>query len=268
MVESHAILGSTLGLATLTSTVGVFGLAGPGAHLPSGLEAGSHAIIGSRLGMRPGSSVSNGGVGSRLGIGPQLSLWNLISSQEQSDDPSKIGIAFTTSTKRDSGWIIDSEATDHMTYDEFLFHHLTVPPKENVITANGEIAPVIGAGSIALTSSLSLHNTLHVPSLLNHLLSVGQVTEQLDCVVLMFPTFCLLQYIQTRTIIGRGTKRRGLYYVDDVVPGQVNQVSSDHNNKVKRIWLWHRRLGHVSFGYLRKLLPSLFNGISDSDFQC
>ncbi|KAB2606961.1 hypothetical protein D8674_006678 [Pyrus ussuriensis x Pyrus communis] len=60
----------------------------------------------------------------------QLSLLNLISSQEQYDDPSKIGIAFTTSTKRDSGWIIDSGATDHMTYDESLFHHLTVPPKE------------------------------------------------------------------------------------------------------------------------------------------
>ena len=115
---------------------------------------------------------------------------------------------------------------------------------------------------------LSPHNTLLVPSLLNHLLFVGQVTEQLDCVVLMFPTFFLLQDIQTRAIIGRGTKRRGLYYVDDVVPGRVNQVSSGHNNKVKRIWLWHRRLGHASFGYLRKLLPSLFNGVSDSDFQC
>ncbi|KAM2798566.1 hypothetical protein COP1_003513 [Malus domestica] len=84
----------------------------------------------------------------------------------------------------------------------------------------------------------------------------------------MFPTFCLLQDIETRAIIRRGTKRRGLYYVDDVVPGRVNQVSSGHNNKVKRIWLWHRQLGHASFGYLRKLLPSLFNGISDSDFQC
>ena len=89
-------------------------------------------------------------------MGQQLSLLNLISSQEQSDDPSKIGTAFTTSANQDSGWIIDSGATDHITYDESLFHYLTVLPKENVITANGEISPVTGAGSIAFTPSLSL----------------------------------------------------------------------------------------------------------------
>ena len=56
----------------------------------------------------------------------------------------------------------------------------------------------------------------------------------------------------------------------DVVPGRVNQVSNGHNNnKVKRIWLWHRRLGHASFGYLRKLLLSLFNGMFQThDFKC
>ena len=103
--------------------------------------------------------------------------------------------AFTAPTKRDYGGIINFGIMDHMACDEFLFHHLTVPPKENVITANSEIASVIGAGFIAFTPSLSPHNTLLVPSLSNHLLSVGQVTEQLHCVVLMFPTFCLLQDI-------------------------------------------------------------------------
>ena len=78
---------------------------------------------------------------------------------------------------------------------------MTSPSKEDVITANGDVAPVTGAGSISLTPSLSIHNALLVPSLSNHLLSVGQVTEKLDCVVLMFPTFCLLQDIQTRAII-------------------------------------------------------------------
>ncbi|KAM1495251.1 hypothetical protein ACFXTO_029995 [Malus domestica] len=36
-------------------------------------------------------------------LGPQLSLLNLIACQEQSDNLSKIGTAFTASTKRDSG---------------------------------------------------------------------------------------------------------------------------------------------------------------------
>ncbi|KAB2617029.1 hypothetical protein D8674_012898 [Pyrus ussuriensis x Pyrus communis] len=143
-----------------------------------------------------------------------------LTKQISNEDTSNMSTALLASIKRDSGWIIDSGATDHMTYDKSLFHHMTFPPKENVITANGEVAPVTGAGLINLTPSLSLHNTLLVPSLSNNLLSVGQVTEQLDCVVLMFPTFCLLQDIQTRAIIGRGTKRRGLYYVEDVAPGR------------------------------------------------
>ncbi|KAM1209106.1 hypothetical protein ACFX2J_014685 [Malus domestica] len=62
-------------------------------------------------------------------MGQQLSLLNLISSQEQSDDPSKIGTAFTAFINQDSGWIIDYGATDHMTYDESLFHYLTESTK-------------------------------------------------------------------------------------------------------------------------------------------
>ncbi|KAM1776985.1 hypothetical protein ACFX11_043708 [Malus domestica] len=200
--------------------------------------------------------------------GPLLSLIDQISMNDNSENSGKIGTVLISSTKRDTSWIIDYGATDHMTYDASLFYHVTPPSKEDVITANGDVAPVTGAGSISLTPSLSIHNALLVPSLSNHLLYVGQVTEQLDCVVSMFPTFCLLQDIQTRAIIGRGTKRRGLYYVDDVSASRVNQVGSSHPNKYKTIWLWHRRLGHTSFGYLKKLLPSLFHGVSDSDFQC
>lgn len=32
--------------------------------------------------------------------------------------------------------------------------------------------------------------------------------------------------------------------------------------------MWHRRLGHASFGYLKKLLPSLFNNIPYSSLKC
>ena len=153
-----------------------------------------------------------------------------------------------------------------MTYDASLFYHVMSPPKENVITANSDDAPVTGTSSISLTSSLSIHNTLLVPSLSNHLLYVGQVTEQLDCVVLKFPTFYLLQDIQTWAMIGGGNKRRGLYYVDDVSASRVNHVSSGHKNKT--IWLWHCRLGQASLGYLKKLLLSLFGCFSYSNFQC
>jgi hypothetical protein len=111
-----------------------------------------------------------------------------------------------------------------MTYNKSLFQYMTPPSKEKVMTANGESTPVIGVGSIVLTPNPSLHNCLLIPAFSNHLLFVSQITEELDCVVLMFPMFCLLQDIRTQAIIGRGTKRKGLYYIDDVASGHVHQV--------------------------------------------
>ena len=66
------------------------------------------------------------------------------------------------------------------------------------MNANGVTYPVTWAGIVVLSPSLSLSNTLLVPSLLNKLMSVGQVAEELNCVALMYPIFCLLQDILTK----------------------------------------------------------------------
>ena len=72
---------------------------------------------------------------------------------------------------------------------------------------------------MTLSPTLQLYNTLFVPSLSHKLLSVSQVTSDLNCNVLMYHTFCLLQDILTKEIIGRGTKRGRLYYMEDLSVG-------------------------------------------------
>ena len=94
-----------------------------------------------------------------------------------------------------------------MTFDPHDFSHITQPMRTCIANANGVEYPITGAGTVALSSSLSLNHTLFIPSLSNKLLSVSQVTTDLNCVVLMYPTFCLLQDILTKEIIGRGTKK-------------------------------------------------------------
>ncbi|KAI5350197.1 hypothetical protein L3X38_003088 [Prunus dulcis] len=74
--------------------------------------------------------------------------------------------------------------------------------------------------------------------------------------------------IHTKEILGRGTKRGGLYYVDDFSPGMANSVTHPFDSKQKQIWLWHRRLGHSSFSYMKHLIPDLFSGFKDPDFTC
>ncbi|GJU87746.1 putative ribonuclease H-like domain-containing protein [Tanacetum coccineum] len=53
-------------------------------------------------------------------------------------------------------------------------------------------------------------------------------------------------FSQTGAIIGRGTERQGLYYVDELTTS--GTVMLAHGTSEKEAWLWHRRLGHPSGG--------------------
>ncbi|CAL9025897.1 unnamed protein product [Prunus brigantina] len=59
-----------------------------------------------------------------------------------------------------------------MTFDPDDFLNTTQPRRTCIANANGVTYPVTGVGTIELSSSLSLSNTLLVPSLSNKLLSV------------------------------------------------------------------------------------------------
>nr|GEV89568.1 putative ribonuclease H-like domain-containing protein [Tanacetum cinerariifolium] len=143
-----------------------------------------------------------------------------------------------------------------MTYDLSDFATSTKPTKSYTNTANGEKMIVKNRGTIEISPTLKLSNCLYVPALSHKLLSISHVTKELNCSVLIQPTFCILQDIRTGAIIGRGTKIKGLYYVDEVTQNGVVMLS--HGTVKREAWLWHRRLGHPSNGYLHVLFPKLF----------
>ena len=94
-------------------------------------------------------------------------------------------------------------------------------------------------------------------------MSISHVTKELNCTLLMHPSFCILQDIQTKRILGRGTEKQGLYYVDEIA--QHGSAMLAHGSTKQETWLWHRRLGHPSPGYFKLLYLNL--SIS-SDFAC
>ena len=80
--------------------------------------------------------------------------------------------------------------------------------------------------------------------------------------------------ISSSKTIGCGTRRGKLYYLD---LASDSEASLSHAYKIgvtsvqkqtSEVWLWHRRLGHASFGYLQKLFPSLFSQLDISSFTC
>jgi len=89
---------------------------------------------------------------------------------------------------------------------------------------------------VELSTTFTLPNTLFVHSLSTKLLSVRQVTEDLNCCVPMYSSFCLFQDVLMKEIFGRGTKRGGLYYVDDLDLGKVHSAQSSQRQG-QDIWL-------------------------------
>ncbi|PRQ27705.1 putative linoleate 9S-lipoxygenase [Rosa chinensis] len=80
----------------------------------------------------------------------------------------------------------------------------------------------------------------------------------------------------TRVIIGKGDLRERLFHLDCMYGGPTQAPSSPQGHvaltlsydRMNELWLWHSRLGHPSFGVMKKSMPSLFLGISDSSLHC
>ncbi|CAL9017436.1 unnamed protein product [Prunus brigantina] len=170
-------------------------------------------------------------------------------------------------------WIIDTGASDHMTYDAKFFDELSSNTRDPYITsANGLPSPITGEGTISLTLTLSLSRALLVPNIHCNLLYVGRLLDTLNASATFYPTHCSFQDLKTHETIGHGKRIGGLYYLTlpsaPVRDRVINTVQSCSVKDKQQIWLWHRRLGHPSFGYLKRMFPSLFRSCDESSFKC
>lgn len=161
-----------------------------------------------------------------------------------------------------------------MTFDVSQISTLNPSSQNCVSTANGNAISIIREGSTHLTNTLHHDSVLVVPSLDFNLLSVSQITSTISCVVIFWPNHCVFKDIQTRQTISYGVKSGKLYYLDldSKTFSRLRQAlaieSMGSPKKIVEIWLWHRLLGHASFGYLKRLFPGLFMNLDISIFKC
>ncbi|XP_048447677.1 uncharacterized protein LOC125480691 [Pyrus x bretschneideri] len=162
------------------------------------------------------------------------------------------GKAFSFSCKgTKSIWILDSGATDHIVCSPSLLTHSRAVENHTVELPDGSVAKVTHIGQVVFSHDLILENVLCVPFFRLNLISISKLAYDSLYVTIFFTQFCVIQDLHSGKMIGTGTERDGLYYLDPSKKGTCNNI------QIVSPKLWHQRLGHPSHK-ATSLLP-LFN---------
>lgn len=113
-------------------------------------------------------------------------------------------------------WIIDSGASQYMTYQKHLLHNITVlSPPILVSLPNSSKVKVHYIRSIFLTPKFELHHVLFVPCFSSNLLSVYQLCYQFNCDLLFNKFGCAIQVPSKKRDQIFGKAASGLYVLKD-----------------------------------------------------
>lgn len=143
---------------------------------------------------------------------------------------------------------------------------------QRVKIADSSFSVVAGKGTIVISPCFTLHNVLHVPKLSCNLLSISKLIVDQNYHVNFYSSGCQFQDLTTRKMLSNAKQVGGLYFFEDGYDlsrqsqrACLNSISILSENE---IMLWHFRLGHPSFYYMRHLFPKLFMNKNPSSFQC
>ncbi|CAL1405238.1 unnamed protein product [Linum trigynum] len=144
-----------------------------------------------------------------------------------------------------SEWVIDSGCNEYITNDEKLLENSgAVQGYLPVSIPNGDKVAVKRVGDVSLSNGMKLSRVLSIPLFKCNLLSVSRLTQDFDVALTFLRDFCVIQDLHSRTTIGTGQLRDGLYYLR-LLGGPVSHAltaSGDDGTGE----LWHSRLGHPS----------------------
>ena len=133
--------------------------------------------------------------------------------------------------------------------------------KQKVKIVDVSLASIAGKEFIPLSKTLSLDSTLHVPRLSCSLLLISKITKDHNFVAKLFPSYCEFQDLHTRKLICVDKEVVRLYYFENELTSSGNpshtRSSFSSTSSNQEIDLWHKRLGHPSFSYLKRLFPTL-----------
>ncbi|KAE8741645.1 hypothetical protein FOCC_FOCC012848 [Frankliniella occidentalis] len=162
-------------------------------------------------------------------------------------------------TDKNTCFCADSACNAHMTNNSQLLTdvknvhgYIRVAKKKNFMQS-------VSKGTVE-GDKFKLTNTLYVPELTRNLLSIPAVTDHNAAVLFNKQEVKILKqdiHVPRDMIIARGPKTPEGLFVIDIKPTAVTAMLT---NEDKGADLWHRKMGHLSFPYLRRL-PDMCEGV-------
>ena len=152
-----------------------------------------------------------------------------------------------------NAWVIDSEATNHISHQRSSFISFKSLPDTTVSLPNGVLVSIVGISTIALGRNLILSDVLYIPQFKFNLLSVSCLTKGLHCRVWFDESSCGIQDRTWELMIGMGREVANLYFLDIESLSSSGTLQNITVAAVSSVALWHKRLGHPSLSKLESI---------------
>lgn len=150
-------------------------------------------------------------------------------------------------------WILDTSATDHISFDKTVFHTCFSIIPVHVNLPDGSHSTASMYSSVTVSPSLTLHNFLYVPNFHVNLISIAKLVNNNNCYVHFTTDTSQIMHNLSKAMIGTTRLQRGLYVLGSAPqPSTYNSITNYACN------LWHYRLGHISdigLNTVSKLFP-------------
>ena len=158
---------------------------------------------------------------------------------EQDEDHIFAATCFSMASNSEC-WLIDSNCTNHMTYDKSAFKDLKPIDVLKIKIGNGDYIQAKGKGTISISTSSGaklISDVLYVLEIDQNLLSVGQLLEK-GFKLFFEHKHCLICDIADRNVLR--VKMRNISFSFD----PTNEEYAAYYTQVSPTKLWHKRLGH------------------------
>lgn len=170
-------------------------------------------------------------------------------------------------------WILDSDASEHMTFDKsILFDIIVLTQPLTVNLPNSYKIRVTHAGKVSLFPDMILDRVLYVPSFKFNLLSVHKFCYQFGCDLIFSAFLCSLQGLSLERPLDLGRLSNGLYLLrskhypsGQLVGGETFFISStectSNSSPIQSMSttiypcqnVWHIRLGHMPLSNMKNI---------------